>query len=73
MLRARERAPILFPFPVFTFILVVESIKEFGGALLKIIFTFHHTLIYIFFRVQKTLIFLSWVEIFHLMLANPWS
>ncbi len=32
VLQARERAPILSPSNVFTFRLVVESIKEFGGA-----------------------------------------
>jgi hypothetical protein len=32
MLRARECAPIPYLFVVFTFGLVVESIKEFGGA-----------------------------------------
>ncbi len=32
VLRARERAPTLSPFAIFTFGLVVESIKEFGGA-----------------------------------------
>jgi hypothetical protein len=32
MLRAKECTPIFFPSFVFTFGLVVESIKEFGGA-----------------------------------------
>jgi hypothetical protein len=32
MLGVRERAPIPFPFVVFNFGLVVESIKEFRGA-----------------------------------------
>jgi hypothetical protein len=32
VLRARERAPTPYPSIVFTFILVVESTKEFGGA-----------------------------------------
>jgi len=34
MLQARERTLILFPSIVFTFGLVVEFIKEFGGAAL---------------------------------------
>jgi hypothetical protein len=37
VLRARERAPILSPFVVFTFGLVVESIREFGVASLVIL------------------------------------
>jgi hypothetical protein len=32
MLHAKERAPTIFPSDVFTFGLVVESIKELGGA-----------------------------------------
>jgi hypothetical protein len=32
VLRIRERAPTPYPFNVFTFRLVVESTKEFGGA-----------------------------------------
>jgi hypothetical protein len=32
MLQAKERAPIPYHFIVFTFGLVIESIKEFGGA-----------------------------------------
>jgi hypothetical protein len=32
MLQARERAPILSPSVVFTFGLIVDSIKELGGA-----------------------------------------
>jgi hypothetical protein len=32
MLRTRERTPTLFPSVVFTFGLIVESIKELGGA-----------------------------------------
>jgi hypothetical protein len=32
MLRTRERPPILYPFVVFTFGLIVESIQKFGGA-----------------------------------------
>jgi hypothetical protein len=32
VLRARERAPILYPLVVFTFEFVVKSIKEFGGV-----------------------------------------
>jgi hypothetical protein len=32
VLRAKERAPTLSPSDVFTFRLVVESIKELGGA-----------------------------------------
>jgi len=32
VLRAREHAPIPSPFVVFTFGLIVESIKELGGA-----------------------------------------
>jgi hypothetical protein len=32
MLRTTKHAPILSPSDVFTFGLVVESIKEFGGA-----------------------------------------
>ncbi len=32
MLRVRECVPTLSPFVVFTFGLIVESIKEFGGA-----------------------------------------
>jgi hypothetical protein len=33
MLQAKEHAPTLSPFDVFTFGLIVESIKELGGAL----------------------------------------
>jgi hypothetical protein len=33
VLRAKEHAPTFFPFVVFTFGLVVESIKELGGVL----------------------------------------
>jgi hypothetical protein len=32
VLQVRERTPILFPFVVFTFGTLVESIKELGGA-----------------------------------------
>jgi hypothetical protein len=32
VLRARERTPTPFPFVVFTFGLIIESIKELGGA-----------------------------------------
>jgi hypothetical protein len=32
VLQAKERAPTLYPSDVFTFGLIVESIKEFGGA-----------------------------------------
>jgi hypothetical protein len=33
VLRAKERTPTPYPFIVFTFGLTIESIKEFGGAL----------------------------------------
>jgi hypothetical protein len=32
MLQARERAPTLSPFIIFTFGFTIESIKELGGA-----------------------------------------
>jgi len=37
VVRARECAPILSPFIVFTFKFVVESIKELGGASMVVI------------------------------------
>jgi hypothetical protein len=39
MLRTKERTPTPFPFVVFTFGLIVESIKEFGGASTNFIFS----------------------------------
>jgi len=33
VLRARECAPTPYPFVIFTFRIIVESTKEFGGAL----------------------------------------
>jgi hypothetical protein len=38
MLQAKEHTPIPYPSVVFTFGLEVESIKEFGGALIGNIF-----------------------------------
>jgi len=37
MLQAREHAPTIYPSAIFTFGLIVESIKEFGGASIKVI------------------------------------
>jgi hypothetical protein len=36
VLQARGHTPTFYPFVVFTFGFVIESIKEFGGALVKL-------------------------------------